>query len=101
MTADLLRGLQAPAIVRTVDNDFVILDLAPLEQELAACGKLARHEIVRCVIYWLETRCKLGKEFVMRIVEVSTPNENIHWRTPEWLIRALRVYTGTCVQHST
>lgn len=93
-------ALKAPAFIRTPEG-MVAIDLAPLQSELAACGRLERHEIARAVAYWLAVRCKLGYEFVARIVEVSTPQDNIDWKVPQWLIMGIHAYTGTCVQHST
>ena len=90
-------ALPAPALIKTIDNDYAIVDLAPLQQELADCGRLTKQEAINAIIYWLVTRYKLGVEFVKRITEVKTPADNIDWRVPEWLIKALRTFTGTCV----
>lgn len=76
----------------------VVVDLAQLQNELAECGWLSSEELQQDINYWLETRCKLGNEFVAQIVEVSVPQDNIDWRIPEWLVRTLYHKYGTAVR---
>lgn len=97
-TADKAVASKTTALLYTGEG-MVAIDLAPLEGELTECGELDNNSLVRCIVYWLAVRCKLGYEFVKHITEVSTPLDAINWKVVEWLIRAIRTYTGTCVNH--
>ena len=97
-TADQAVALGATAFIRTPER-MVAIDLAPLQDELAECGELEQQSLMRNITYWLAIRCKLGYDFVARIVEVSIPKDSIEWKVVEWFVRALHVYTGTYILH--
>jgi len=99
-TLDQANATKALAFIRT-EESCVAIDVALLQKELVDCGAMERDETIRCIIYWLAVRCKLGYEFITQIVEVSTPLDGIDWRTPEWLVAAIHTYSGTCIRHTT